>query len=78
MVGYAVDPLPPKFAILAARDQRRILSRNCRLIDEAVERPGLHLALAELAVVQQVVERVQIVIALRTDGAQRAFQAFRA
>ncbi len=74
MIGDAVQPLAAQFAILAARDQGRILARDRRLIDEAVERPGLHLALVELAVVQKAVERMQVVIAHRADGAQRRLE----
>src|ERR1700727_1045835 len=74
MIGDPMHPLAAQFAILAARDQRRVLARDRRLIDEAVERPGLHLPLVELAVVQKAVERVQIVIAHGTNGAQRRFQ----
>src|ERR1700722_17799003 len=74
MVGDPMHPFAAQFAILAARDQRRVLARDRRLIDEAGERPGLHLPLVELAVVQEAVERVQIVIAHGTNGAQRRFE----
>src|ERR1700684_2281328 len=71
MVGDPVHPLTAQLAILAARNQRRVLARDRRLIDEAVESPRLHLALAELAVMQKVVERMQVVIAHGTNGSQR-------
>src|ERR1700730_6907396 len=74
MVGDPMPPLAAQFAVLAARDQRSVLARDRRLIDEAVERPGLHLALVELAVVQKTVERMQIMVAHGSDGAQRRLE----
>src|ERR1700734_171330 len=74
MVGDPVYPFAAQLAILAARDQRSVLARNRRLIDEAIERPGLHLALVELAVVQKAVERMQVVIAHGSDGSQRRLE----
>src|SRR5258708_31127640 len=74
MVGDPVHPLAAQFAILAARDQRSVLARDGRLVDEAVKRPGLHLALVELAVVQKAMKRMQVVIAHRADGPQRGLE----
>jgi transposase len=50
------------------------LARDRRLIDVAIERPGLNLALVEFAIVQHVVKRMQVVVAHRTDRAQRSFE----
>src|ERR1700691_78609 len=74
MVGDPVYPFAAQLAILAARDQRSVLARNRRLIDEAIERPGLHLALVELAVVQKAMKRMQIVIAHGTNSPQRLLE----
>ncbi len=48
--------------------------RDHGLVIVAVERPGLDLALGAFAAVQQLVERMQAVIAPRADVAQRGFQ----
>src|ERR1700733_4440341 len=74
MVGDPVHPFAAQLAILAARDQRRVLARDRRLIDEAVERPGLDLALIKLAVVQKAMERMQVMIAHGADGSQRRLE----
>jgi len=70
MVDDAMQPLAAQFMIVAAPDQGRVLARDCRLVDVAVEGPGLHLALVEFAVVQKAMERMQVVIALGADGPQ--------
>ena len=44
------------------------------LIAIAVERPGLHLSLVELAAMQQLMERVLVVIALGADRADRGLE----
>src|SRR5262249_60317820 len=67
VVDEAAAPFPGQRGVLAARDQARVLHRDHRLVVETVERPGLDLALAALAAVQQRVERVQAVIAPRAD-----------
>jgi hypothetical protein len=69
VVDQARAPLAPHRGVLAARDQACVLDRDHRLVVVAVERPGLHLALAALTAVQQLVERVQPVIAPRPDVA---------
>src|ERR1700688_1347683 len=74
MIVDPMHPLAAQFAILAARNERRVLAGDRRLIDEAVERPGLHLALVELAVMQKAMERMQIVVPHRADGAQRLLE----
>ena len=77
MVDEAAAPFPAQRRIVAARDQARILDRDHRLVIVAIERPGLDLALGALAAVQQAVERVQTVIALRPDVAQLRLELLR-
>ena len=67
-------PFAPDRRIVAARDQARVLDRDHRLVVVAVQRPGLDLALGAFAAVQQLMERMQAVIAPRADVAQRRFQ----
>ena len=67
-------PFAADRGIVAARDQARVLDRDHRLVIVAVERPGLDLALGALSAVQELVERMQAVIAPRADVAQRRFQ----
>src|SRR5262245_23202824 len=74
MVLDAMPPFHADGAIAEARDHDRVLQRDRALIVVAVQRPGLHLALVELAAVQQPVEWMQAVIARRADLAQRRFQ----
>src|SRR5207302_2878228 len=76
-----LDPMPPfapDAAIAEARDHHGILDRNCALVIVAVQRPGLHLSLVQLATVQQPVKRMQVVIARRADLSERGFQFLRA
>ena len=86
----AMPPSPSRVAVMvddargairgAAPDRRsarsgvRVLDRDHRLVIVAVERPGLHLRLRELAAMQQVMERMKVVVARRADGAQRRLQ----
>ena len=77
VIDEAAAPFAARRLILAARDQARVLDRDHGLIIVAVERPGLDLALAAFAAVQQLVERMQPVIAPRADVAQRGFQLLR-
>ena len=74
MVLDAVAPFQPRGAVAEARDHHRVLDRDRALVIVAVQRPGLHLALVELAAVQQLMERMQAVIARRADMAQRRLQ----
>ena len=74
MVLDPVPPFEPGGAVAEARDHHRVLDRDRALVIIAVQRPGLHLALVELAAVQQPMERMQVVIARRADVAQRRFQ----
>src|SRR5262249_31648962 len=60
------------------RQDGGVLHRDDRLVEIAVQRPGLDLAAVQLAAMQQGMERVQIVVTLRADGAQSGFQLFRA
>ena len=74
MVLDPVPPFEPDAAVAEARDHHGVLDRNRALVIIAVQRPGLHLSLVQLAAVQQPVKRMQIVIARRADLAQRRFQ----
>src|SRR5262249_40757131 len=57
-----------------ARDHHGVFDRDRALVIIAVQRPGLHLTLVELAAVQQAVERMQAVIAGGADVAQRCLE----
>ena len=74
VIQDAVCPFAPQLAIDHAADQCRVLARHRRLVAVAVKSPGLHLALVELAAMQQPVERVLVVVALRTHRADGRFQ----
>src|SRR5882724_11247773 len=74
MVLDPVPPFHPDGAVAEARDHHRVLERDRALIIIAVQRPGLHLALVQLAAMQQPVKRMQAVVACRADLAQRCFQ----
>src|SRR5262249_28706391 len=77
VVDEAAAPFPPQRGVVATRDQARILHRNHRLVVVAIERPGLNLAFGAFAAVQQRVEGVQPVIALRADRAQLRLELLR-
>ncbi len=70
VVDEARAPLAAHGGIVAAGDQARILDRDHRLVIVAIERPGLDLALAAFAVMQEAMKRVQPVIAFGADAAQ--------
>ena len=72
--GERAAKIAAQLAVVRPAHQGRILARHAGLVAVAVERPGLHLALVELAAVQQLMERMQIVIARRPDVAQRRLQ----
>src|SRR5882672_4206186 len=74
MVLDPVPPFHPYGAVAEARDHDRVLERDRALIIIAVQRPGLHLALVQLAAMQQPMERMQAVITRRPDLAQGCFQ----
>ena len=76
VVGDAVEPFAAELPVVAAAHEGSVLARDRRLIDVAVQRPRLHLPLVQLAAVQEVVERVQVVVALGPDRAQRGFEPF--
>src|SRR5258708_3651657 len=76
MVFDAVPPFQPRGAVAEARDHHRVLDRDGALVIIAVQRPGLHLALVQLAAVQEPVKRMQIVVAHRADVAEGGFQFF--
>src|SRR5262249_41115521 len=74
VIDQARAPFAPQRRIIAARNEARIFQRNRGLIVVAVERPGLHLAPGAFAAMQQAMERVQAMIALGPDVAQRCFE----
>ena len=74
MVDQARTPFAADVGILATRDQARILHRDHGLVVVAIERPGLDLTLAALAAVQQMMERMQAMIATRADVAQAGLE----
>jgi hypothetical protein len=59
-----------KIGIFAARENRRVLDRNARLIGVAIERPSLELAAREFAFVHEQMKRMLVVIAFFADGAK--------
>src|SRR5262245_3255579 len=77
MVDKTRAPFAAHGRILATRDQARVLDGDHRLVIVTIERPGLYLAFAALAAVQQRVKRMQSMVALCTDVAQRGFQFVR-
>ena len=76
VVVDAVDPFAPQLAIMRAAHEGGVLARHRFLIAIAVERPGLHLPLVQLAAVQQLMERMLVVIALGADRADRGLEFF--
>ena len=74
VVEHAVHPFAPQLAVVHAAHQGGVLARHAGLVAVAVERPGLHLALVELAAVQQAMERVLVVVALGADLADGRLQ----
>ena len=52
MILQSVPPFAPDAAVAEARDHHGILDRNGALVIVAVQRPGLHLSLVQLAAVQ--------------------------
>ena len=66
--------LAAESGILQPCDQAGILDRDRRLIIVAIERPGLHLTLVQFSIVQQAVERVEIMVARRPDLAKFRLQ----
>ena len=76
VVGDAMEPFAAEVAVVAAAHEGSVLQRDRRLIAVAVQRPRLHLPLVQLAAVQETVERVQIVVALGPDRAQRRLEPF--
>src|SRR6185503_2943686 len=70
----AVPPFDPCGGVAETGAHHRVLARDRAPVEIAVQRPGLHLPLVELAAMQQPVERMQIVIARCTDVAQHRFE----
>jgi hypothetical protein len=74
MVDDAPAPFPAQLRRRQLRQGMGVLDRDHRLVIVAVQRPRLDLRLRQLAAVQQLVERMQMMIALGADGAQRRFE----
>src|SRR5437764_15340422 len=70
MIDQALPPDPSECWIVAPCDQMCVLDRDHRLIVVTVERPRLDLTLGAVAAMQQVMERVQAVIAAGADLAK--------
>src|SRR6185437_6931545 len=74
VIEKAMRPLATQFAIVGAADEGGVLTGHGRLVAEPIERPSLHLAFVHLAAVQHVMKRMQIMIPLRSDSADRGFE----
>jgi hypothetical protein len=74
VVDDALAPDPAEGRIVHPGEDRRVLHRDGRLVVVAVQRPGPDLVPRQLAVVQEAVERVEVVVAARADAAQLRFQ----
>src|ERR1700680_237928 len=74
VIDEAAAPFAAQRRIIATRDQAGVFERNHRLVIVAIERPGLHLALGALSAVQELVKRMQLVIAPCADIAQLRFE----
>ena len=74
VVENALAPDAAQCGVFHPRQDRRIFQRNAALVFKTVQCPGLHLAAIELAVVQQCMERMLVVIQARADRAQIRLQ----
>jgi hypothetical protein len=74
VVVQAVDPFAAQCPIVHTADKRGVLAGNRFLVAIAIERPGLHLPLVQLAAVQKFMERMLVVISLGADRADRRFE----
>src|SRR5690606_19339744 len=74
MVLDAVAPFEARGAVAEARQDDGVLDRDGALIIEAVERPGLNLPLVQLAAVQKLMERMEVVVARGADIAKPRLQ----
>ena len=74
VLEHAMDPVAAQLAVVDAADEGGVLARDGGLIAVAVERPGRDLALVQLAAVQELMERVLVVIALGADGLDRGLE----
>ena len=70
----AMDPFAAQLAVVRAAHEGGVLARHGFLIAIAVERPGRDLALVELAAVQHLMERMEVVIAHGADSADLALR----
>ena len=74
VVDDALAPRAPKRRIFAAREDDGILDGNNALVVIAVERPGLKLAVGQLAFVHHQMERMPVMVSLGADCLQPAFK----
>ena len=70
VVHDAVQPLAPQFAIVATAHERGVLPWHGRLVAVAIQRPGLHLALIQLAAMKKLMKGVFVVVLRGADCAQ--------
>src|SRR5262249_8086598 len=70
MINQAATPLAAQDPVFTSGDQARVLDRDHGLIIVAIERPGLNLSFGALTAMQLLMERMQTVIAPRTDVVQ--------
>src|SRR4051794_36891080 len=74
MILDAVPPFLPDAPVAETRDHHSVLDGYGALIIIAIESPGLHLALVELAAMQQPMKWMQAVIPRRADMTKRCLQ----
>src|SRR5205814_6145608 len=70
VVDQPAAPIAPQIGVMAARQQAGVLDRDHRLVIVAVERPGLDLSLGATSAMQEPMERLQAVIAVRAEFPQ--------
>ena len=74
VVENAMHPFAAQLAVVHPADEGGVLARHAGLVAVAVESPGLHLALVELAAVQKAMEGMLVVVALGADRADGRLQ----
>ncbi len=74
----ALAPDPPELRIVHAREHAGILHRDHGLVVITVQRPGTHLVTDEPATVEQIMERVEVVVTPGADVAQSRLELVRA
>ena len=70
-------PFPPQVGGRQPGHEAGVLRGDLALVIIAIQRPGLHLAARQPAIVQHAMERMQVVVALGADRVQRVFQPLR-